>query len=107
MWLLILIAYTTFTLGVVISASSVYMPRNPRTGKDILIYFEDVAAIDYHWFLQRARLVGVADIEEQLLDQIHRVSVVVSSKMQRVRMAIKLSLLAVVLWVALLVYGSL
>ena len=54
-------------------AASVYMPRNPRTGKSN-IFFEDIAAMAFPEFESAARNMSNDVIERQLIDQIYRVS---------------------------------
>ena len=84
----------------------VYIPRNPGTGKALLIYFEDIAAIDFGEFERRAGDMSPDVIERQLIDQIHRVSRIVSVKMRRVRWAIWLSLPSILIWIVLIAWGS-
>ena len=97
--------YAISVCGVVWFAVRVYMPINPRTGKT-LIYFEDVAAMDYETFQLQAKDMSTEDIESQLLDQVYRVSQVTSIKMRRVRWAFWLSIPAVALWIVLLAWAS-
>ena len=96
-------------LGVVLVvlglAVSVYMPKHPPTGNS-LIYFEDIARMKFTNFKAISQAMSSDVIECQLLDQIHRVSKIVSGKMNRVRWALILSCPATGLWAALLVYGS-
>ena len=100
-----LACYGLLALAVVGMAAWVYMPRNPRTGKS-LIFFEDIAAMDFDAFVDKAESVSTNDIERQLLDQIHRVSRVASTKMTRVRWALWLSGPSLILWVILLAWGN-
>ena len=86
-------------------AASVYMPRNPRTGKSN-IFFEDIAAMEYPEFETAARNMGSDVIERQLIDQIYRVSRVASIKMKRVRWAIWSSAPAVALGLVLLAWST-
>lgn len=97
--------YTVLLVAVVVVAVRVYMPSSPKTGKS-LIYFEDVAALDFETFRTRSLATSPEEIERQLLDQIYRVSQIASDKMGRVRLATYLSVPAVLLWVILLVLGS-
>ncbi len=103
--LILLILYAALLIVVVSLASLVYMPRNPKTGRSI-IYFEDIAAMRFDSFEKRAKQMSPEKIELQLLDQVHRVSQIVSSKMRYVRWAFILSLPSIVLWAALLAWGS-
>ena len=97
--------YLVFLISVVVLAALVYMPMNPRTGKS-LIYFEDIASMGYKEFEAQAKGIGAAVIEQHLLDQIHRVSAIASTKMRRVRWAFLLSGPASILWIVLLGWGS-
>lgn len=101
----VLALYALSVIGVVAFATSVYLPRNPRTGGS-LIYFEDIAAMSLESLREQATSMGTEIIERQLLDQIHTVSRIASTKMRRVRWAYYLSLLSVVFWVILLGWGS-
>ena len=86
-------------------ALRVYMPVSPRTGKS-LIYFEDIAALDFALFQAQASEMRPAVIEHQLLDQIYRVSAIASLKMARVRWAFRLSVASSALWLVLLAWAS-
>ncbi len=99
------ILYTALLIAVVTIAVRVYMPSSPKTGKS-LIYFEDVAALEFEAFRTRSVATAAEDIEAQLLDQIYRVSQIASDKMRRVRWAVSLSVPSVLLWVILLVLSS-
>ena len=86
-------------------AAWVYFPRTPKSGGS-LIYFEDIAVMRRDWFEERAGRMTADEIERQLLDQIHRVSQIASTKMRLVRWAFLLSVPSVILWLALFVWGS-
>ncbi len=101
----LIVLYSIFLVAVVAFAALVYVPMNPRTGKS-LIYFEDIASMDYEHFESRAKDMSTAAIESHLLDQIHRVSKIASVKMWRVRCAFILSAPASVLWTVLLAWGT-
>ena len=101
----LLALYAISAIGVVVLAASVYIPRNPRTGGS-LIYYEDIAAMPFESFQERAKQVDASAIECQLLEQIHTVSGIASAKMHRVRWAYYLSVPLVVIWVILLGWGS-
>ena len=101
-----LAGYAVFMLGAIAVASWVYVPRNPRTESKSLLYFEDIAAMSCERFTERAARLAPEEIERQLLDQIYRVSGVVSVKMRLVRWALILSAPAILLWIVLLVCGS-
>lgn len=90
---------------VILLAAMVYMPMNARTNRSF-IFFEDVAAMEFQEFQSRARNMSSSLIEHQLLDQVHRVSKIASTKMRRVRWAIVLSLPAIALWFVLLAWSS-
>ena len=87
-------------------AAWVYMPMNAKTG-DSLIFFEDIAAMEWEDFQSAARNMSHDLIERQLLHQIHIVSGVASVKMRRVGWAIMMSLPAILAWFALLVWSYL
>lgn len=99
------IVYVACAATSVAIAASVYVPMTPRAGGS-LIYFEDVAAMSYERFKERSTRMTPDDIERQLLDQIHRVSRIASSKMRRVRCAFALSAPASILGIVLLGWGS-
>ena len=101
----LLVLYGVFVVAVITMAARVYMPSNPRTGK-FLIYFEDISYMDYVAFEAHAKEMTLELIEGQLLDQIHRVSRIASTKMNRVRWAFILTAPSSVLWLVLLVWGS-
>ena len=103
--LTVIILYTVVLIAVVSLASLVYMPRNPKTGRS-LIYFEDIATMRFDSFEKQAKQMSPEKIELQLLDQIHRVSQIVSAKMRYVRWAFILSLPSIILWAGLLAWGS-
>ena len=92
-------------LSVVITlAALVYLPMNPRTDRS-LIFFEDIAALEFEDFRSKAVNQSDEQIECQLLDQIYRVSRVASVKMRRVRCAILMSLPGLVFWAVLLTWS--
>ena len=99
------VAYLLSLAVVVWLAVRVYMPTNPSTGKS-LIFFEDVASIGLEPFETQARNMSADLIERQLIDQVHRVSIIASAKMHRVRWAFWFSLPATLLWLVLLGWGS-
>ena len=103
--IVILIAtYGLFQILVVVVAARVYVPVNPRTGKS-LIYFEDIASMEHRDFETQAMAMHPRMIERQLLDQVHRVSRIASTKMGRVRLAFQLSGISFLSWAILLVWG--
>ena len=102
----LLALYAIFVISVVAFTASVYLPKNPRTGGS-LIYFEDIAAMSLESLKEQATSMDAEIIEHQLLDQVHAVSRIASTKMRRVRWAYYLSFPSVVLWVVLLGWGSL
>ena len=101
----LLAAYVVFVALAVWTAASVFVPLNPRTGES-LIYFEDIAAMSHAAFTKRSRDVGLSEMEEQILSQIHTVSQIASKKMRRVRRAFQLSMPSLVLWIVLLLFGE-
>lgn len=103
--ILLIILYGLLLLAVVTTAALVYIPINRRTGES-LIYFEDIASLEYEHFESRAKNTPEDVIETQLLDQIHRVSKIASVKLRRVRWAFLLSAPASALWLVLLAWGT-
>ena len=101
----LIVLYVLSLLSSVALAVLVYVPRNPRSDRS-LIYFEDISSTTYEEFENRAKSMSLSDIEDQLLDQVHRVSAIASSKMRRVRYAFATCLVSVPLWVVLLAWGS-
>ena len=85
-------------------AAWVYMPMNAKTGES-LIFFEDIAAMEWANFQSAARNMSHDLIERQLLHQIYVVAGVASVKMRRVRWAIIMSLPAILAWVVLLAWS--
>ena len=100
---IIYIALLALVIGL---AARVYMPMNAKTG-DSLIFFEDIAAMEWEDFQLAARNMSHDLIERQLLHQIYVVSGVASVKMRRVRWAIIMSLPAILAWFVLLAWGYL
>ena len=98
--------YMVNLIAVIWFAATVYVPVNPKSGEDLLIYFEDISSIERKDFIARSKELDRDEIERQLLDQIHRVSGVTSRKMYRVRWAFILSAPSSLLWLSLLVWGS-
>ena len=62
--------------------------------------------MEFQEFQSKARNMSRNLIEHQLLDQVHRVSKLASTKMRRVRWAIVLSVPAIALWFVLLAWSS-
>ena len=103
--IVVLSAYVLSVAGAIGMAAAVYMPRSPKTSRS-LIFFEDIAAMDYSSFEAAAKDMTEELIERQLIDQIYQVSGVASLKMRRARWAIWLSLPTVVLGFTLLAWSS-
>ena len=97
--------YGLLLTAVIGFAALVYAPMNARTDRS-LIFFEDIAALDFSAFESAALDMNRDVIERQLLDQIYRVSLVASIKMRRVRYAIILSLPTIPPWFALLAWSN-
>ena len=97
--------YVVFLVASIVVAASVYVPKNPRTGRS-LIYFEDIAAMPFESFQERAGQTDADAIEGQLLEQIHTVSRIASAKMRWVRWTYYLSIPSVVFWIVLLGWSS-
>ena len=101
----LLALYALSVVGVVALAAGVYLPRNARTGRS-LIYFEDIAAMPFESFQEQTRQMESVAIEGQLLEQIHAVSRIASTKMRRVRWAYYLTIPSVVFWIVLVGWSS-
>ena len=101
----LIVLYIVLVASVVVLAARVYIPINPRTGKS-LIFFEDIATMGYETFCVKVKRMTEEEIEDQLLDQIHRISKIASVKMSRVRTAFLLSVPSIIFWIALLTWGS-
>ena len=100
------IVYGCLLAMVIGLAAWVYVPANARTGGS-LIFFEDIAAMEWADFQSAARNMSHDLIERQLIHQIHVVSGVASAKMRHVRWAIILSLPSIAAWFALLTWSHL
>ena len=101
----LMVFYGLLLIAVMAIAASVYVPRNPRTGVS-LIYYEDISKMPLESFRDQAGSMTPEVVESQLLQQIHTVSAIASTKMNRVRWAYFLSVPSVMLWVVLLGWGS-
>ncbi len=97
--------YSISLLGAVGLGIWVYIPSTPKSGKS-LIYFADIANMDYAKFEIAALQLQSPDIERQLLDQIYRVSCIARDKMRRVRWAFVVSVPAFIAGIILLAWGS-
>ena len=102
----LLVFYAAMLVASMVFAGWVYLPQNPKTGRS-LIYFEDIAAMPFEDFEQQCRQMDAGAIERHLVDQVHAVSRIASTKMNRVRSAYLAGGPSVVLWVVLLAWGSL
>ena len=103
---ILLAIYAALLLASMVFAVIVYVPRNPRSGKS-LIYFEDIAALSAAEFSEQSMGMDAEEIERQLLQQVHVVSEVASTKMKWARWAYIVGGPSVVLWVVLLAWGGL
>ena len=101
----VVILYGVATIGSIAIAAWVYIPAN-RKANGSLVYFEDIAAMGCQRFKDRSIRMTPEEIEEQLLDQIYRVSGIASDKMRRVRRAFALSGFSGILGIILLGWGS-
>ena len=101
----LLFVYAALLIVSMAFAAWVYIPRNPKTGRS-LIYFEDIAAMPFEDFEERVVRMDAQEIERQLIDQVHVVSGIASTKMRLVRWSYWAGGPSVVLWVILLVWGS-
>ena len=103
--IIVLAAYALSVAGAIGLAAAVYMPRSPKTNRS-LIFFEDIAAMDYSSFDAAAKDMTSDSIEQYLIDQTYQVSRVASLKMRRARRALWWSLPTVVLGITLLAWSS-
>lgn len=97
--------YGLSTIAAIGLAVWVYIPSTPKGGKS-LIYFEDVANMNYADFETAALQLQSPDIERQLLAQIHQVSRIASNKMRRVRWAFYASGCSIFLGITLLAWAT-
>ena len=102
---ILLVLYAVSLLASIVMSVVVYIPRNPRTGGS-LIYFEDIAALSVEEFSQQSKRMDAEEIESHLLQQVHAVSHVASTKMKWARWAYIAGVPSVMLWVVLLAWGS-
>lgn len=102
---ILLAVYGILVAASILTAVNVYLPRSPRTDGS-LIYFEDISAMTLDSFRDKVSQLDSATIEDQLLDQIYRVSSIASAKMKRVRKAYYLSIPSLLLWLGLLAWSS-
>lgn len=96
--------YILTALGAIGVAGWVFLPKTPRDRKS-LIYFEDIAVMDWETFKSESKGLSSKTIEQQLLQQIFAVSKIASQKMRKVKCALILSGVAIVLWGGLLIWG--
>ena len=101
----LLVIYAGLLIVSMTFAAWVYIPRNPKTGRS-LIYFEDIAAMPFEEFEKRVVRMDAEEIELQLINQVHVVSGIASTKMRLVRWSYWAGGPSLVLWVVLLVWGS-
>lgn len=101
----LMLLYGILVVAVVTIAIRVYMPMHPSTGKS-LIYFEDISSMEFEEFESQSREMTLDQIERQLLDQVYRVSKIASTKMRRVWWAFLFTAPSSVLWLVLLVWGT-
>ena len=101
----LMVLYAVLLVVVVAVSASVYLPRTPRTGGS-LIYYADISKMTFGSFREQAGAMTPDLIEHHLLEQIHTVSAIASTKMWLVRWAYFLSIPSVVLWVILLGWGA-
>ena len=99
------IAYGVLVTAVIVLAAMVYLPMNAKTGRS-LIFFDDIAAMEWGDFQSAARNMSHDLIERQLLHQIYVVARVASVKMRRARWAIIISLPAIAVWFVLLAWSN-
>ena len=97
--------YVCFSLCAVVFAGWVFFPRTPRK-ENSLIYFEDIAAMNFYTFQYQSKGLDPATIEKELLQQIFEISRIVSKKMHLVKWALIISALSVLSWVYLMVCSS-
>ena len=97
--------YGISTLTAIVLAVWVYIPSTPKGGKS-LIYFEDVANMNYAEFEMAALQLQSPDIERQLLKQIYQVSRIARDKMRRVGWAFWASLPSLVAGIVLLAWAT-
>ena len=104
--LLSIFLYLTFLSVAAALAALVYVPVNPKTGESV-VYFEDISAMTYGDFRKKASAMTTDIIEDELLDQIFRISRIASIKMARVTRAFIFTVPSIILWFTLLAWSSL
>ena len=102
----LVIVYGLLLTAVIVLAAWVYLPMNGKTGRS-LIFFEDIARMEWGEFQSAAQNMSHDLIERQLLHQIYVVAGVASVKMRRVHWAIIIRLPAILVWFALLAWSHL
>ena len=102
----LVIVYGLLLTAVIVLAAWVYLPMNGKTGRS-LIFFEDIARMEWGEFQSAARNMSHDLIERQLLHQIYVVAGVASVKMRRVHWSIIISFPAILVWFALLAWSHL
>ena len=103
--LVTMLLYIISSLSAIAVAGWVFLPKTPQRGKS-LIYFQDIAAMCEPCFQSQSKELNSDEIERQLLQQIFTVSKIASEKMKRVKCALVLSGIAIMLWVILLAWAT-
>ena len=97
--------YVCVSICAIFVAGRVFFPKTPRNGSS-LIYFEDIASMDFDEYQDRSENLNPHTIENELLQQTFQVSMIVSGKMRLVKLALGLSAVAVLFWISLMLYSS-
>ena len=104
--LLLLAAYAVPAVASWGWAAWVYMPRARKTGTS-LIYFEDIRHMDKAEFVSCSKTLTDEVLEENLIDQVYRVSTLASDKFRWVRRSIQCGAVALVAWIVLVAWAQL
>lgn len=101
----VLVGYSILLIASMASAAWVYILTNPRNGRS-LIFFEDISAMPFENFEERAGRMDAVEIERQLIDRIHVVSGIASKRMRLVGWSCWAGAPSVLLWVILIAWAS-
>ena len=102
---IVVFLYICSSLCAIAFAGLVFFPRTPRK-ENSLIYFEDIATMNFDTFQYQSKGLDPATIEKELLQQIFEISRIVSKKMYLVKWALIISIFSVLSWVYLMVCSS-
>jgi len=107
---LLLALYALTSAGSFVLSMLVYMPRAPHPGARArhghsLVYFDDIQATPADEFLERSRTVRPADLEDDVLRQVHTVAAIAARKMRFVQHSFLASGATLAAWLVLMVWA--